>query len=157
MVVQILNVIWPVPFNVIALFFWQRYKIHLAPAQYLWHNRVLNRRPCCKMNSRALGAALWHGLDGLNGQAQTQGVSLSEAVAASLNRLAWGKHAATLAILTQFKVKWFQWYVIFRLWQIFFFLSCEMNVSMELARNCFWPKQRYPFAQSFDQSLVVCA
>ena len=37
------------------------------------------------------------------GRAQTQGISESAAVAAGCNRLAWGKHATTLAILTQFK------------------------------------------------------
>ena len=48
------------------------------------------------------GASLQHCLGVSDGQAQTQGVSLS-AAAAGHNRLAWGKHATTLAILTQFK------------------------------------------------------
>ena len=42
-------------------------------------------------------------LRGSDGQAQTQGVSESAAVAAGRDRLAWGKHATTLVILTQFK------------------------------------------------------
>ena len=56
-----------------------------------------------KINGQALGAALRLCLRGSDGRAQTQGVSESAAVAAGRDRLAWGKHATTLAILTQFK------------------------------------------------------
>ena len=56
-----------------------------------------------EINGQALGAALWLCLRGSDGRAQTQGVSESAAVAAGRDRLAWGKHATTLAILTQFK------------------------------------------------------
>ena len=56
-----------------------------------------------KINGQALGAALRLCLRGSDGRAQTQGVSESAAVAAGRDRLAWGKYATTLAILTQFK------------------------------------------------------
>ena len=56
-----------------------------------------------KINGQALGAALWLCLLGSDGWAQTQDVSESAVVAAGLDRLAWGNHATTLAILTQFK------------------------------------------------------
>ena len=45
----------------------------------------------------------WKNSGWLDRQAQTQGVSESAAVAACHNLLAWGKHATTLAILTQIK------------------------------------------------------
>ena len=57
----------------------------------------------CKINGRAPEAALRPtglSLGGLDGQAQTQGVSLWAAVAAGYNRLALRKCATTLAILT---------------------------------------------------------
>ena len=56
----------------------------------------------CKINGQALEAALQHSLDCLDGRAQKQGVPGSVAVAAGSDRLAWGKRATTLAILTQF-------------------------------------------------------
>ena len=34
------------------------------------------------------------------------------------------------------------------------FVSCEMKISMELARSCCWPSSAPRFAQSFYQSLV---
>ena len=56
-----------------------------------------------KINGQAFGAALLLCLRESDWWAQTQGVSESAAVAAGRNRLTWGKHATTLAILTQFK------------------------------------------------------
>ena len=56
-----------------------------------------------KIDGRAHGAALRLCLRGLDARAQSQGVSESAAVAAGSYRLAWRKHATTLATLTQFK------------------------------------------------------
>ena len=50
----------------------------------------------------AVVAALRHILVGLDVQARTQGFFESAAVAAGRDRLAWGKRATTLAIVTQF-------------------------------------------------------
>ena len=50
-----------------------------------------------------LGVALRHSLGGLDGRANTQGVSESAAIAAGRDRLAWGKSATTLSILIQFE------------------------------------------------------
>ena len=53
---------------------------------------------------QALGAALQHSLGWSDRRAaQTQGVSKLEAVAAGSDRLAWGKRATTLEMVTQFK------------------------------------------------------
>ena len=49
---------------------------------------------------QALTAKLRRSLGWLNGRAQTQGVSESAAVAVGQDRLAWGKSATSLAILT---------------------------------------------------------
>ena len=54
------------------------------------------------INGQTLGAALRHGWRGSDGQAKTQGVSESAAVASGSDQLAWWKLATTLAILTQF-------------------------------------------------------
>ena len=56
----------------------------------------------CKINGKALGAALQQSLGGFDRHEETQGGSKSAAVAAGSDQLAWGKHATTLAILTQF-------------------------------------------------------
>ena len=81
-------------------------------------------------------------------EAQTQGISKLAAVAAGSDQLAWGKHATTLVILTQFKSQEgsnackYQTAIV-----TFFFMWNEIDqkinsYSMKLAKNCCWPKQR---------------
>ena len=65
----------------------------------------------------------------------------SAAVAAGSDRLFWGKHATTLAILTQFKGIKDLRLCKFRAVTSHFFFSCEMKILMELARSCCRPKQ----------------
>ena len=54
-----------------------------------------------KINDRALETALRHSFGGSKGQAQTQAIFKSAAVAAGSNRLALERSTAILAILTQ--------------------------------------------------------
>ena len=85
-----------------------------------------------KVNGQALGAALLLCLGGSDGRAQTQvsqDASESAAVAAVRDRLAWGKHATTLAILTQFKSQ-FKCIVNFGQQRVtFFFMWNEISIE----------------------------
>ena len=85
-----------------------KFKSNFEPLQVIWQTlqwlfqKVMEGLEG-KINGQALGATLWHCMGGSDGQAQTQGISKSAAVAAGLHRNSPGKHATTLAILTQFK------------------------------------------------------
>ena len=68
-----------------------KFESKFEPLQVIWQS-------LCRLVQKVI-----EGLRGSDGQAQTQGVSKSAAVPAGRDRLAWGKHATTLAILTQFK------------------------------------------------------
>ena len=55
------------------------FEFKFQPLQVIWqsHPKAFREDNYCKINSLALGAALWRSLGGLDGQTQTQGVSHS--------------------------------------------------------------------------------
>ena len=66
------------------------------------HSQRLFEKRIKGFDTKINGAALRHSLGGSNGREQTQRFSKSAAIAAGLDRLAWGKRATTLAIQTRF-------------------------------------------------------
>ena len=121
-------------------------------SQRLFHPEKTIESFDCKVNGWALGAVLRHSLGLLEGQAPTQGVSKSVALATGSNLLDWGKSASTLAILTWFKSH----FMHCKFWAVTteIFFPCEMKFWWSLRELVTNHSSTHSLAQYLDHSLI---